>query len=955
LSELLNDNNHKYDIMCLTETLLKPDIMELKLREYDFHRLDRLHKGWGGIGVLIRKEYSSEIYNLPSSSDIQQNLNTESLTIKVKLGHNKAFLVTCIYRAPSYNLLDLERDSSTFELIVGDLVRTNRDFFILGDFNLALPKHYKHFKSIMTQYSLKQLITCNTRGNSILDLIITNKPQLVYDINVFDPHISDHCATEATIIYKRPERVKKVISYRNFRDMNNEQFMADIHKAPLQSNTNSLESLISTFNTEIIRVYDIHAPFINKQIVINRTSNKKLLSQNTLSLKQDRDKAYKQYKQTNAVQDKECFQALNKSVKQAIHKDTKSDINQQIHEKGIFPTINSFCKLNKKREVTFNIDENDINKYFAEVSTGNQVIQKYPTKPNDIITPEQEFRVREIEIEELLETWNTLKKRNSTVYDVNLMCPRMLRLAISNETAAEAVLNIVNSSISAGTMSNSLKISKVIPLAKMNKPESPSDLRPISIQPLMGKIIEKVVNRQVVAFTNENHIFNPNQFGFRAKHSTVHAQIALTDHLFAEIDKGNVCILISLDLRKAFDKVNRELILHKLGWYNINTHWFESYLKDRSQYVHHNDRDSDKKSTDLGVPQGSINGPYLFSILINDLPYHIKEGLTLLFADDTNITISGAPDNIAKLVERVSSCMERVIEWMDSNLMELNIDKTQMVVIGIPRVVRSIGTVTVKVKHIEIKSTNCIKSLGLLIDSELTWAHHIGNVTRNCNSVLWSLYPIQRMLTQVNRKLVLNAYILSKLRYMCPIWGSATKACKKKVEAVLRKAGRYVLSLQKYDKVKYEMSNLLMWLFPDNMYQYEILKLAYSILAGNCPPYFNKYLDFSYIPTRVTRNKTYYQTSLSNLRSNTSYGYKSFKFVATTLWLNLPTNAAEAQEEFMCDLQSMSVSQSLPVFKKTLKRMYLDRQMEESAPREEDHPCNYSCIDSVVNFVLEDS
>jgi len=121
--------------------------------------------------------------------------------------------------------------------------------------------------------------------------------------------------------------------------MNNQEFMADIHIANLQNNTNSLESFISAFNTELTSVYNIHAPFINKQIVINRTSNKKLLSQNKLSLKQDRDKAYKQYKQTNTVQDRECFQALNKSVKQAIHKDKKSDINEKIHEKGIFLTI----------------------------------------------------------------------------------------------------------------------------------------------------------------------------------------------------------------------------------------------------------------------------------------------------------------------------------------------------------------------------------------------------------------------------------------------------------------------------------------------------------------------------------------------------------------------------------------------------------------------------------------
>ena len=118
-----------------------------------------------------------------------------------------------------------------------------------------------------------------------------------------------------------------------------------------------------------------------------------------------------------------------------------------------------------------------------------------------------------------------------------------------------------------------LKVSKVILLAITAVPTDPSHLRPISIQPLLGKLIEKTVYAQVMSFINRNNIFSPNQFGFRAKHSTVHAQLALTDFMYTELDKGNICILLSLDFRKAFDKVNRELILHKLDWYNIGKHW----------------------------------------------------------------------------------------------------------------------------------------------------------------------------------------------------------------------------------------------------------------------------------------------------------------------------------------------------------------------------------------------
>jgi hypothetical protein len=120
------------------------------------------------------------------------------------------------------------------------------------------------------------------------------------------------------------------------------------------------------------------------------------------------------------------------------------------------------------------------------------------------------------------------------------------------------------------------------------------------------------------------------------------------------------------------------------------------------------------KSTDLRVQQGSINGPYLFSILINDVHFHVKEALTLLFADDTTLTVFGPPSDIFMLLEKGRKCMEQVLDWMDSNYMELNLQKTQMILNGLPRIVRAIGPVSVIVRGITITSTNTVKSLGLL-------------------------------------------------------------------------------------------------------------------------------------------------------------------------------------------------------------------------------------------------
>jgi len=942
--------------MCLTETLLKPDKVELDLINYNIHRQDRTHKGWGGIAVLVRKHFKTDIFILDNADKICANVNIESLVVKVQLNFNKSFLVACVYRAPAYKVGELERDSITFDFIVSDLARTGKDFFILGDFNLPKHNHLKFFEPTFVQYGLSQLVTHATRGGAILDFIITSKPSLVSNVNVFDPQISDHCLTEACLTYLRHKLPTKSITYRDFKNINCSELLAEINNTlcipTYETISCSLTTSLTEFTTTLITIFDKHAPL--KTITI-KDKPKKTLTENTLRLKKDRDLAYKIFKRTMDPNDKSNFEYLKKSVRKAIYTDNKNNINNSIHKRGVYTTINEICKLNKKNNIKFNIDVNEINDYFASISTSTKPINIFPNKHVSIITPVERFKVGEISLKELMEGWNSLKKTRSKSQDVGNLCPLMISLSICTENLAEYLLSIVKSSFINGEVPVPLKISKIIPLAKIKNPISPSDLRPIAIQPVVGKLIEKIVNNKLVKFTNDNNILHPNQFGFRAKHSTVHAQIALTDHFYSQIDKGNISVLISLDLRKAFDKVSRELIMHKLQWYNIDTHWFKSYLDQRSQFVSHDGNTSDCKTTNLGVPQGSINGPLLFSLLINDLPYHIIDALTLLFADDTNAVISGPPSDICKLLNRVELCLEKILDWMDINLMELNLTKTQMVIVGAPRIVKALGTLSVKVKDIVITSTRSIKSLGLLIDDELSWAHNVNNVTKRCNSILWSLYPIQHMLTTYNRKIIINAYLMSKIRYLIPIWGNCKKNIGKAVERIIRRAARFVLGLSKYDKVKLRMSDELKWLLPSKLYQFEVIKLAYGIIYGMCPPYFTNYIDLSTTSVRTTRSKTY--TKLS-----TNYNPKSFIFNASSLWLLLDTVICSIDDDTCDTTRSNMIIQhndvlcpftqnvvTYNVFKKEVKNAYLRQQVEECTVVEDEHICNYSCIESVVN------
>jgi len=161
------------------------------------------------------------------------------------------------------------------------------------------------------------------------------------------------------------------------------------------------------------------------------------------------------------------------------------------------------------------------------------------------------------------------------------------------------------------------------------------------------------------------------------------------------------------------------------------------------------------------------------------------------------------------------------------------------------------------VKGTTITTVNELKCLGLTFDSSLNWTSHICDITKRCNSVLYSLYPLQPFLSEVNRKVIVNAFIIPIIQYMCPVWGTAPKYNTVCIENLLRKLGRFVLGLNKYDPVKSDVTNKLKWLFPEFLYKSEMLKLVFNIIQGNCPDSFVNYLDFADTSTIVTRTNTY--------------------------------------------------------------------------------------------------
>ena len=243
----------------------------------------------------------------------------------------------------------------------------------------------------------------------------------------------------------------------------------------------------------------------------------------------------------------------------------------------------------------------------------------------------------------------------------------------------EPLLHVLNLSLLTGVFPSELKVAKVIPLFKAGDPLLFSNYRPVSVLPLFSKILERLMYNRLLSFINQHKILYAFQFGFRIGHSPNLALLYLIDKVSNALENGEFVLGLFLDFSKAFDTVNHSILFEKLEYYGIRgipLEWFRSYLDSREQYVEYGGTKSDKDIISCGVPQGSILGPLLFLLYINDLAFVSDKLFSLLFADDSNMFISGK--NINDLIDTMNIEMIKIIEWLHANKLSLNLKKKRI-------------------------------------------------------------------------------------------------------------------------------------------------------------------------------------------------------------------------------------------------------------------------------------
>ena len=517
-----------------------------------------------------------------------------------------------------------------------------------------------------------------------------------------------------------------------------------------------------------------------------------------------------------------------------------------------------------------------------------EIVQTFPSVTETIVKTDNSkasFCIQSISELKTKAIINSLK--TSTAKDAYRMDSAMLKSL--KDHLASPIAQIINLSILQGTFPNSWKTAIVSPIFKSGDPQNISNYRPISILPVASKVAEKWISEQLVSFLNNSEFnLHPMQFGFRANYSTETANCLFVDNVRAMVDKGGVVGAVFLDLRKAFDTVNHKVLLCKLSSFNFSPlalRWFESYLTGRCQHVAVNNQLSPALELHTGVPQGSILGPLLFSLYINDLPSVCPDVETLLYADDTVMYVHAKTKQLA--AAKLTSALEQISKWLNCSCLQLNLKKT----VGMfftKRQCNIASNITISGHNIDIVSE--VKYLGITIDSNLTFKKHIKKVSQRIRFSLANFKYIRNTLTLKAAKLYMNAMIMSHITYCLTSWGQTNSSTLKPLE-MLYKQTLKVLD-QKPNSSHHctilHKHKLLCW---EDLIKYRNICLVFKILRGLAPPPLNTFITQRNNTGQITRSATRGDLTVPFRKS--TFGQLSFSVKALQNWNSLPTHIKE--------------------------------------------------------------
>ena len=745
--------------------------------------------------------------------------------------------------------------------------------------------------------------TCyqNLNKPRCIDLVLTNKNRMFQNTTTIDIGLSDFHKMVLTSFKSTYDPGKpKELTYRDYKKFNNIEFREELKTATDSCNT------WGAFETRYLNILNKHAPLKKKTI---RANHAPYMTKALRKAIMKRTQLANKYHKTKLELDYRIFRKHKNYVDRLYKREKKHfyqnlSINDLKDNKQFWKTMKPLLSDKSKGEHRIMLVKGDqiiandkdiaenFSKYFINAVQNLHIpevevdpvehltdkidiaIEKYKNHPSILkikekVTSECDFEFYNINENEVILQFKTLNTNKSTTFE-------NIPGKILKENAYiyyKTVTKIINDNLDNNTFPDDLKFADVYPVFKNGNRNDVEAFRPVSVLTYGSKIFERIIQKQLLE--KMDPLLSKYLCGYRKGYNAQHALISMLEKWRKSLDTNGFAGAVLMDLSKAFDCMNHELLLAKLSAYGFKKSALElihNYLKNRWQRVKINNKFSPWEELLLGVPQGSVLGPILFNIYLNDLMWFITEGDVCNFADDTTLSVCDKDLHLVlKSLEKDSS---HAINWFKLNYMKLNPDKCKLIVAG-----RKDHQVSIKVGESDVKENSWVKLLGVHIDNKLTFRMYLIKKLKQANSKLAVIKRNKGFISSCQIKILLSSFVHSQLAYAPLVWMFHNKDLHNKINRVHERALRIL-----YEDDISSFSELLQKDGSFTVHERNIQTLLMEMFKAkhNLEPALLKYIftEHKYSGPVLRKDKHFLRPKVRTLR----YGERSLQNFGAIIW-----------------------------------------------------------------------